>query len=144
MYSPLQELWEPCPLHSKVVFTQCRGVLTALILPLHFSFPHTLQPSPSHTPQLRHFFVSNELHFGVYALMAISPGEEVTLPFDFRYDKWCAQHDSTHPNKQLKHPFSPPPLFPFLSSPSSPSLTLSFLSPPPFPPSLPHSHTWSQ
>ena len=97
IYSPLQELWKPCPFHSKVVFTQCGGAPTALILPLHSSFPHTLQLSPSHTPQLRHFFVSNELHFGVYALMAISPGEEVTLPFDFRYDKWCAQPDSSRP-----------------------------------------------
>ena len=52
IYSPLQELWKPCPFHSKVVFTQCGGAPTALILPLHSSFPHTLQPSPSHTPTL--------------------------------------------------------------------------------------------
>ena len=38
--------------------------------------------------QIRHFFVSNELHFGVYALINIAEGEEITLPFDFKFDKW--------------------------------------------------------
>ena len=38
--------------------------------------------------QIRHFFVSNELHFGVYALVNIAEGEEITLPFDFKFDKW--------------------------------------------------------
>lgn len=37
--------------------------------------------------ELRHFFVANELCFGVYATDDITPGEEVTLPFDFRYEK---------------------------------------------------------
>lgn len=37
--------------------------------------------------------MSSELHFGVYALTHISPDEEVTLPFDFRYDKWCVRVD---------------------------------------------------
>ena len=38
--------------------------------------------------QIRHFFVSNELHFGVYALVNIAEGEEITLPFDFKFEKW--------------------------------------------------------
>ena len=86
------------PLDS--VFTFCTlqpsHPLTHTSLTLHTltnTPPHPHTPSLSHTPQLRHFFVSNELHFGVYALMAISPGEEVTLAFDFRYDKWSAQQD---------------------------------------------------
>ena len=32
--------------------------------------------------------MSNELHFGVYALVNIAEGEEITLPFDFKFDKW--------------------------------------------------------
>ena len=38
--------------------------------------------------QIRHFFVSNELHFGVYAVVNIAEGEEITLPFDFKFEKW--------------------------------------------------------
>lgn len=55
---------------------------------------HTLHPSCLPSPQLRHFFVSSELHFGVYALSPISPEEEITLAFDFRYEKWLvtSQH----------------------------------------------------
>ncbi len=37
--------------------------------------------------ELRHFFVASELCFGVYATDDITTGEEVTLPFDFRYEK---------------------------------------------------------
>ena len=43
--------------------------------------------------QIRHFFVSNELHFGVYALVNIAEGEEITLPFDFKFDKWYVLAD---------------------------------------------------
>lgn len=53
--------------------------------------PRLAPPTPNHAPppsQVRHFFVSSELHFGVYALNNIAPDEEVTLTFDFRYDKW--------------------------------------------------------
>ncbi len=39
--------------------------------------------------QLRHFFVDDTLHFGVYAVDQISAEEEITLPFDFHFEKWC-------------------------------------------------------
>ena len=45
--------------------------------------------SPS-VPQLRHFFVCDDLHFGVFALQHVPPGEEISLPFDFKYEKWLA------------------------------------------------------
>ena len=38
--------------------------------------------------QLRHFFVMNEVHFGVYAINHISPDEEITMSFDFAPEKW--------------------------------------------------------
>lgn len=38
--------------------------------------------------KLRHFFVANDLHFGVYALDHLAADEEVTLPFDFQHEKW--------------------------------------------------------
>jgi len=32
--------------------------------------------------------VDNELHFGVYALDHLAQDDEVTLPYDFIYEKW--------------------------------------------------------
>eukprot|EP00731_Ephydatia_muelleri_P000538 Em0001g538a len=37
--------------------------------------------------EVRHFFVASELRFGIYALKRIDAGDEVTVPFDFRYEK---------------------------------------------------------
>lgn len=58
------------------------------VSPTHSPSSYLTAPSPSLSLQVRHFFVSSELYFGVYALSNIATDEEVTLPFDFRYDKW--------------------------------------------------------
>ncbi len=46
-----------------------------------------IRRSCSPNAELRHLFVSDELRFGVYATDVIASGEEVTLPFDFHYEK---------------------------------------------------------
>jgi histone-lysine N-methyltransferase MLL5 len=51
------------------------------------NFARFIRRSCSPNAELRHFFVENEVHFGIYAIHHISPGEEVTIGFDFPHDK---------------------------------------------------------
>ena len=82
-----RSLWKhrPCPfvyLYDKI------SDLDLCIDARHYgNVTRFVRRSCSPNSELRHFFVGNDLHFGVYALHSISQGEEITLPFDFRYEK---------------------------------------------------------
>lgn len=81
------------PFH--LTFCPCLSLLFPSLLPLlssslfreYGNLGRFIRRSCSPNAELRHFFVNSEVHFGVYATHTISVREEITLPFDFRYEK---------------------------------------------------------
>ncbi|KAL5515516.1 hypothetical protein EMCRGX_G000692 [Ephydatia muelleri] len=82
-----KSLWKhkPCPfvyLYDKI------SDLDLCIDARHYgNIARFIRRSCTPNAEVRHFFVASELRFGIYALKRIDAGDEVTVPFDFRYEK---------------------------------------------------------
>lgn len=82
-----KSLWKHRPCPFAYLYDKISDIDICIDARHYGNLARFIRRSCSPNSELRHFFIASELHFGVYATQSISPGEEITLPFDFQYEK---------------------------------------------------------